>query len=206
MKSKNASDFRDFISQQKGRKGELEKQAKVSGKAMKEKKHALRRHERAREIIRIVGLKTQQQLQYHISEITSLAMEAIFPDPYSVVAEFVERRNKTECDIFFQQDEMKVHPLTATGGGAVDVASFALRAASWSMQRPRSRSVLFLDEPFRNLSVDLMPAAAAAIKELSTTLKLQIVLVTHKEALAEIADKLFRTSIKEGVTRIANVS
>lgn len=112
-------------------------------------KRSLKSHEYAREIIREVGLKTQQQLQYNISDIVSLALDSIFPDPYQLKVDFVLRRNKTECDLKFTRGDLEIEPIEASGVGAIDVAAFALRIASWSMLRPKVRNTIILDEPFR---------------------------------------------------------
>jgi DNA repair exonuclease SbcCD ATPase subunit len=190
--------LRTKLDQQIGRKQQIEHSIQETESAIKDKKRSLRRHEQAREIIREVGLKTQQQLQVHISDITTLALDAIFDDPYKLVVEFVQRRNKTECDLLFERDEQRITPLSASGGGPVDVAAFALRVASWSMQNPRSRNVLILDEPFRFLSVNLLPKAGEMLNQLSEKLDLQIIMVTHEEELAEMADRIFQVSMKKG--------
>jgi DNA repair exonuclease SbcCD ATPase subunit len=147
-------------------------------------------------------MQTMQQLQYHISDITSLALEAVFPDPYSLVVEFVQRRNKTECDLLFVRDDEKIDPLSASGGGTVDVASFALRIACWSMARPHSRNVMILDEPFKHLSENHQNQASLMIQELSKKLNLQFIIVTHKESLTSYADKIFKVSIKNGKSKV----
>jgi len=196
----NSKTLRHCLEQRRGKQQQLQQAVSELKEQIKELKGSLRRHERAREIIREVGLATQQQLQFHISEITSLALEAVFTNPYSLVAEFVQRRNKTECDLFFERNAEKIDPLTASGGGAVDVASFALRVASWSMSSPHSRNVLLLDEPFKHLSTELLPKAGEMIKQISEKLGLQIIMVTHSEELADTADKIFKVSIKKGVS------
>lgn len=195
-------DMRNRLEREKGRKAQVEKDLATTTATIKEKQRDLRRHEQARELIKEASLRTQRQLQYHISDITSLALGAVFPDPYELEAEFVERRNKTECDLFFTRDGERSDPISAAGGGAVDVASFALRVASWSMRRPRSRNVLVLDEPFKHLSTELLPKASEMIKELAEKLELQIIMVTHSEELVEAADKVFQTAIKKGITEV----
>jgi DNA repair exonuclease SbcCD ATPase subunit len=165
-------------------------------------KRSLRRHEEAREIIRTVGIATQNQISFHISDITSLALEAVFDDPYKLEVEFVQRRNKTECDLYFVRDGERIDPLSASGGGAVDVAAFALRIASWSMARPRTRNVIILDEPLRFLSADMQERASIMIKELSEKLGLQFIIVTHEPILANYADKVFEVSIKNGKSKV----
>ena len=194
--------YRNLLERQKGKKIQIEQDINTLKDTVKQLKRNLIRHEKAREIIREVGMQTQQQLQFHISDITSLALEAVFPDPYKLIVEFVQRRNKTECDLYFERDGEKVDPLTASGGGAVDVAAFALRIASWSMQQPRSRNVIILDEPLRFLSTDLQEQASIMIKEISEKLGIQFIIVTHEDTLASYADKVFRVSIKNGKSKV----
>lgn len=168
----------------------------------KETRREIRRYEQAREIIREVGLKTQEQLQYHISDITSMALEAVFDDPYELLVEFVQRRNKTECDLLFQRDGNTMDPMGSSGVGSIDVASLALRVVAWSMQSPRTRNTIILDEPFRNLSVDNQERASQMLKELSEKLGLQMIIVTHMQTLTEYADKTFTVSKRKRISRI----
>ena len=199
----NIQHLRNHLEQQKGKKSQIQKSIVSLKQSTKERKRDLRRHEQAREVIREVGLKTQSQLSFHISDITSLALDAVFADPYSLVAEFVQRRNKTECDLYFERDGNRMDPLSASGGGAVDVAAFALRVASWSMQRPKSRSTMILDEPLRFLSADHQEKASVMIKEISKKLGIQFIIITHESILASYADKIFETKIRKGVTTVS---
>ena len=85
--------LRHRLDQQKGMKAQIEHTIRETISTIRGKGRDLTRHEQALTIIREVGLKTQQQLEVHISDITTLAQEAIFDDPYGVVVEFVQRRN-----------------------------------------------------------------------------------------------------------------
>jgi DNA repair exonuclease SbcCD ATPase subunit len=194
--------LRNRLEQKKGQRSQVERTIAELSEAVSQKKRDLRRHEQAREIIREVGLKTQQQLQVNISDITSLALEAVFNDPYELKVKFVQRRNKTECDLLFSRDGDDVDPLSAAGGGVVDVAAFALRIASWSMQTPRSRNTIIIDEPMRFLSVDLQERASLMIKEISKKLGVQFLIITHENTLAAWADRTFEVSIKRGVSKV----
>lgn len=198
----NIKALRNQVEQLKGRRDQIRSNIVSTTETVKELRRSLRRHEQAREIVREVGLKTQQQLQYNISDVTSLALEAVYNDPYELKAEFVQRRNKTECDLYFVRAGERVDPLGASGGGAVNVASFALRVASWSMQRPRSNNVLALDEPFGNVSTDLLPRTSEMLQEISKKLKLQIIMVTHAQELMETADRTFLVTMNKGITKV----
>jgi len=157
----------------------IEKNLSKIKREIKQSNKSIVNHEKAKEIIRLVGRETQEQLVFHISDITSLAMEAIFENPYKLDMDFVDRRDKTECDITFERDGEKVNPLDSAGGGAADVASMSLRIAAYTMQQPRSRNTIILDEPFKNLSRDKIDKASAMLKQISEKLQLQFILVSH---------------------------
>lgn len=181
----------------KGKKEQLEQSLEAAKETLKETKQEIRKHEQAIAVVKEVGLKTQQSLQYHIADTVSMALDSVFDDPYEMMVEFVQRRGKTECDLMFKRGNQIVDPLSASGGGAVDVASFALRVASWSMQQPKTRNVLLLDEPFKNLSEGLLPKASEMLKQVSDKLRLQIIMITHSDALIESADKVFQVQNKK---------
>jgi ABC-type sugar transport system ATPase subunit len=82
------------------------------------------------------------------------------------------------------------------------VAAFALRIASWSMQKPKSRNVIILDEPLKYLSENYQEKGSAMIKEISQRLGIQFIIVTHEQTLASYADKVFEVSIKKGVSQV----
>ena len=194
--------LRQKLEQQKGQRQQIEKSLTTLRTTLTDDKRSLRRHEQAREIVREVGIATQNQISFHISDITSLALDAVFDNPYELKVEFVQRRNKTECDLTFVRDGMQIDPLTASGVGAVDVAAFALRIASWSMAHPKSRNVIILDEPFKFLSENYQDRASAMVKELSEKLGLQFIIVTHEPILASYADKVFEVSIHRGKSKV----
>ena len=195
-------EIRTKLERLKGQRIQLQKSLSEVREELEEKMDDLARHEQAREIIREVGIKTQQQLQYHISDVVSLAMESVFADPYTLKVDFVQRRNKTECDLLFERDGQTVDPISATGGGAVDVAAFALRIACWSMMRPHTRNTIILDEPLRFLSGDNQERASVMIKEISERLHIQFIIITHEQILASYADRVFESTIRKGITKI----
>ena len=199
--------IRQKLEQRKGQRSEVEQTITDNVQAVKDQERSLRRHEEAREIIRVVGQKTQNQLSFHIKDITSLAMEAVFNNPYALAMEFVNRRNKTECDLYFERDGNRVEPLDGGGGGAADVAAFALRVASWSLQRPHTRNVLLLDEPFKHLKGENENRRVLEmLRKISQELKMQIIMVSDerisREATIEATDRLFEVSIRNGISKI----
>jgi len=199
-------DLRFKLERAKGKKEDvLANITRLEGRIVDNTKD-IRKYEKVREIIRQVGLKTQQQLIYNISEITSMALSSVLEQPYELELEFVERRNKTECDVWFVRNGQKIDPFSG-GGGAIDIAAFALRVACWSMSVPKFRNTLILDEPFKHLKgEEANRKMLQMVSEISSKLGIQIIMVgderVSREAVVEITDKLFETSIKNGVTKV----
>lgn len=201
----NYQQLRNKVEQLKGQKTQLKNQLReaiLSIKNLKEQETFL---EQAREIVKEVGLQTQRELQFHISDITTLALESVFDEEaYQLKVEFLQRRNKTECDLTFVKGNNELEPMESSGYGAVDVASFALRVVSWSIQFPRTRNVIVLDEPLRFLSNDRQEFASKMIKELSDRLGIQFIIVTHEDILTQYADKVFQVSKKKNKSSKVN--
>ena len=149
---------------------------------------------KAREIITTVAKDTQQQLEIRITNIVTMALAAVFPDPYQFVLRFTERRNQTEADLLLVRDGEEVSPIDATGGGVLDVVSFVLRVAILLMSN--YRRIIILDEPFRHLSEDLQPKASEMMKMLSDKLGVQFIMVSHEDGIIGSADNVI--TIKKG--------
>jgi len=164
--------------------------------------------EQAQAVIMETAQQTQQQLEFHISNLVSLAQAAVFDDPYTCQIEFVQRRNQTECDISLVRNGAKVEdPLNGAGGGACDVAGFGLRVALWSLKRPHTRPILVLDEPMRHLKgKEANIRAIQMIKQVADKLGLQIIMVADERVpLSEIeqgADNVITIGIKGGVSYV----
>lgn len=170
------------------------------------------RHEMALEIVKQVGLATQKQLEYHLSEQVSLAMEAVFDDPYHLRVNFQEKRGKTEAELLFCRRDMEFPPIGSAGGGAIDMACLALRIAYLSMRQDRKiRPLLILDEPFSQLKgEEANKRALAIIQEISRNLKLQIIMVSDeripREDIIANADKVYEVSQnRKGESRVKEV-
>lgn len=149
---------------------------------------------KAREVINIVAKETEQQLEMRITNIVTMALAAVFPDPYEFKLVFNERRNQTEADLLLVRDGEELSPVEGAGGGVLDVVSFALRIAVLLMSG--YRRVIILDEPFRHLSADLQSKASEMMKMLSDKLGIQFIMVSHEEGIIDCADNII--TIKKG--------
>lgn len=159
------------------------------------------------EIIKQAALQTQNELEFHLSSLVSMAMQDVFQEEaYELKLNFVEKRNKTEVEIFFERNGIQVDPLTGSGGGAVDVASFALLLSLWVIQHPRTRNTIILDEPLKWLKGNDLPIRGAEmIKNISQKLGIQIIMVSHSPELIEASDKVFEVKKNGKISQVAEV-
>ncbi len=131
-----------------------------------------------------VAAGVQESCHARVSSVVSRCLSAVFgPDAYSFRVRFEQKRGKTDALLEFVRNGVAVDPLSAAGGGVIDVASFALRLAALLLSRPRRRLLLVLDEPFRHLSATYLPAARALLESLARELSVKFVIVTHNDAL-----------------------
>lgn len=140
--------------------------------------------QQAQEVLQLLAQAVQQKAHERIAHVVSSCLSAVFDDPYTFHIEFERKRGRTEASLRFRRRGLEVDPLTASGGGVVDVAAFALRIACLVMHRPRLSRVLVLDEPFRFVSAQYQEGVREMLEQISTEMKVQILLVTHQENLS----------------------
>lgn len=157
----------------------------------------------ARIILQESARLTQEQVQYRISNLATLAMESVFEDPYKIGLEFESKYGRTAANLFFERDGEPINPLDASGGGAVDVAAFGLQLSLWTLRIPRSRNLFILDEPLKWLKGGSLPEKGAEmIQQISHKLGVQIIMVSHIPDQIEHADKVFEIVQKRGISSI----
>lgn len=159
--------------------------------------------EKARVLAQKVAAQIQTQVEDYISNLVTMALAAVFDDPYEFKVSFEPRRNQLECDMVFVKNGNECDPEDSSGGGAMDVASMALRIAIWSIRK--TRAVQILDEPTRFVSRDLQENVSDMIKSLSDELGIQILMVSHSPEIIKSADRVFQVENDKGVAKIQTV-
>lgn len=140
----------------------------------------------AQQAIQLIAREIQQQAHARIAGVVTRCLSVVFEEPYEFCITYVARRGATEAVITFVRNGVAVDPLTAAGGGVVDVAAFALRLAALILSRPPVRRVLVMDEPFRFVSRQYRSRVRALLSALAVEMNVQFIIVTHFEDLAGI--------------------
>lgn len=151
---------------------------------------------------RYVLVEVQQLTQKHFKEkfesLITLAICSVWDRPLRFCLEFEQKRNQMQCNIVVKEtvdgvervyDDLK----NEVGGSMLDVIAFAGRIILWSLEQPRSRNVIVLDEPMKNMG-ELIVLGGQIIREISHNLGFQLVIITHDKELIEIADKAWLIS------------
>jgi len=161
--------------------------------------------EQAAHVLQEVGKQTQQNLEFHISNIVTSALLAVDSDWPEFITRFeIRGRSKgsqTECDLLFKEGDAEYKPELGSGGGALDVASFAIRIARWSLKK--NRPVFLLDEPFKFVDPSHQHKVSEMVKMLSDELGIQIIMVSHAEDIEDFADKIVGVMKINGVSKVS---
>jgi DNA repair exonuclease SbcCD ATPase subunit len=173
----------DTLNELVARKKSLEAVLEMERASLKESSRNLSAIVKGQKILQEVARDVQQHAHKQIASVVSKSLKAVFDEPYEFRINFEKKRGKTEAQLEFVRDNQGTDPLTAAGGGVVDVAAFALRIACLVLSRPVLRRVVVLDEPFRFVSEEYRQRISDLLIQLSEDLKIQFVIVTHMKEL-----------------------
>ena len=195
--------IKNLFLQCKGIDFQIKKDIDTMEKSISNKKNRFDLMIEAQAFLQEIAQKTQSKLKLQIEDIVNLALETCFPNEYEFKIEFNIMRGKTEAELVFlsKLTGAKIDPMNASGGGVVDLTSFALRIACYTLQN-NPNNVIILDEPFRFISRDLQSKAGEILKSLSEKLGLQIIMVTHIPELVNVADKVFEVKKIDGISKV----
>lgn len=201
-------EYQNILLKQKGRHEALLERKQTIDNKLQELVIKTIAIEEAQVFIQKVAQDTQSQLKINLCQIIQLCIDAVFPGKYIFDIDFTIERNRTVARLLFLKDKNEIDPLSQCGGGIVDLVSFALRIALWSIGK--TDNVIILDEPLKNLQpVELNRLGFEVIKNLSKKLGLQFIIVNNSigsENLLDVSDKVFQVSMgQDGISKVKEV-
>lgn len=154
------------------------------------------------EIARKSAKLVQDHLATKLSGIVTKSLSTVFEEPMEFVAQFVERRGVSECDLFLRIGGHEYDILKGQGGGIADVCSMTLQMAF--IMLAQVDRVLIIDEPARHMDIAAQERFISVLQELCKELNFTIIMVTHSQPFTEGADKVFKIIKKGGISRVYN--
>jgi ATPase involved in DNA repair len=153
---------------------------------------------------------SRKQLKLRIEETVTAALQAIFcEDNIKFVIDIKVSNGKPAAEwtvvSSFGDFAVAASPEDAKGGGITDVVSLALRLALLELSRPKPLGPVILDEPGKMISREYLPNVADFLKQYLQKTGRQGIMITHAEALAEVADVSYRVSQVDGISEVTRL-
>jgi len=165
--------------------------------------------DKAKELLQGAAEAKEYEIRAKVEELVTRGLQAVFERPdYKFVMDLVIKRNRLSLDYYWEEEldgqtiKIKLHNQS---GGVIDVTVMLLRVVFLSLFEDHSR-FLALDEPFKHLSEDYIPAVADLLKKLKSLMKLQIVLITHKQELTTCGDKVLLVQKHRGYSKVKDIT
>lgn len=139
----------------------------------------------AQKLVQTAAEQVQTSAHSRIANVVSHCLNAVFgEDAYGFKINFSKKRGKTEAELCFTLKGKELDPTTASGGGAVDVAAFALRLACLTLSTPRRRKLLVADEPWKFVNGEVyQERVGQLLMELSKDMNIQMLIVSDDDWL-----------------------
>lgn len=152
-----------------------------------------------------VAKYTQAEITNYFEDTMSLALSAIPSEhPLRLVTNLETRRNQPELDLFIKEGEGDLIPLLPTidtvGNSVEELIAFAAKLCMLSIHDPLPEPFMVQDEPFRALKEENFQAVTKVIKELQDELGIQMLILTHRDEMSVIADKVLYVDKRGGKT------
>lgn len=153
-----------------------------------------------------VGEYAREQLKSRIEETVTAALLAVFGDGFEFRINMRQLGGQpaAEWQVIsrYGDTEVAASPEESRGGGIVDICSLALRLAMLELVRPRAEGPVILDEPAKMVSAEYAENLAGFLKQYAARTGRQILMVTHNSTLAEVADKSYLVTQKDGESEV----
>lgn len=142
-------------------------------------------------LVILIGQESQEKVLGYIEDTVTMALVSVFGDEYKFKIEMTNKRDQSEANFYIEHKGNLLEPRQdLVGGGVIDTCSFALRLVIWSLTNSNDSKVFFLDEPMKNLSAEYAPKASEMVKQFSSMLDVQIIMVTHNAHFISVSDNI----------------
>ena len=153
-----------------------------------------------------VGEEEQERARAMFESLATRALRVIFDDSLSFRLVPGESGGQVTLEPVLRSsydgEDLDTAVIDARGYGMAAVVGFVLRLVMVKLT-PRLRDILLLDESFRFVSEGYVDRLGEFLREVTTRLGIQIVMITHDRAFSQYADARVRLALGPGgVTQV----
>lgn len=195
-----------IYNRRKGQKDQLEHTLKKDMESLDDIIKTKELYENVKKLLEMTAQYAREQAKGDMEYMVTQALQYVFESDLKFVIELEDNASGPQAEFYVEsryggQELVKTRPQDARGGGVVDVISLALRIAMM-----QGRGVLILDEPAKQVSEEFAPNVANFLRYLTDQGDFQVIMVSHNQHLAQAAGKSYIVSIKDGISRVSEVS
>lgn len=194
--------LRNIYSLENGKKQAIEEELNKKKKKIKFIEKDIDILEKTNILLQKTSEYAREQAKKQVESLVTNCLQYIFDENIEFEIEIQEAYGKPNAEFYVitKADEIiKNKPEESRGGGIIDVISLALRIAFLHIHKPEVYGPLILDEPAKHVSEDYIFNVSEFLKEVSEMFNRQIIMVTHNNHLASIADMAYRVQLN-GIT------
>ncbi|MDI6601614.1 MAG: ATP-binding protein [Thermoanaerobacteraceae bacterium] len=200
------SELEAIYNRRKGQKEQLENSLNRNIERLNDVVKKRELYENVRKLLEMAAEYARDQAKGDMEYMVTQALQYVFENDLEFKIELEDNASGPQAEFYVEsryggEQLVKTRPQDARGGGVVDVISLALRIAMM-----QGRGVLILDEPAKQVSEEFAPNVANFLRYLTNQGDFQVVMVSHNQHLAQAAGKSYIVSIKDGISRVSEVS
>lgn len=147
---------------------------------------------------------TRNEIMEGLEKVVTLCLQITFGPELSFEIDVDTQRHSTAVTFYVVdtsgEEALRAEPEENMGGGVVDAAAIGLRYGLLKILNPSPLGPMFLDEPAKMVSGDLVENIGKLLKQLKAIFNKQTNLVTHHESLIDIVDNPIRVRRINGVS------
>lgn len=161
---------------------------------------------KAKVFLQTVVDEAQGEIKADMDGLVTMAVRTIFGDSYRFDLQIDRQSTNAPYKPVVWESidgvEYEYTPKDEMGGSMMDPIAFIIRVVLRSLEAEPCRNAFWLDEPMKNMGKgQLLANAGAMLREVSHSLGLQLIIITHEPELAEMGDKVYYLRRTKGVTQ-----
>lgn len=157
----------------------------------------------AQDVMNTTMALAQEEFEGYIEGMVTEALQSVFGSKYVFEIQTEVVRSQSETQFYVIEDGVRT-PIKEdmVGGGLLDLISMVLRVVVWSVSVHRTRPIMILDEPGKNLDRNKIDLFVEMLRKFHELLGLQFIIVTHDKKLIDMADRAFLVKRPDGTATV----